>query len=598
MARLAKSLETLRDQIDALAPGRDKSSDGWIASAQHHAQNPNSDHEADAGGVVRALDITNDPAHGVVAADLAEQLRQSKDPRIKYIISNRRISNPTIQDWAWRPYSGSNPHDKHFHTSVVADDALADATTPWVLELSEPTGEVSVSRPRIQKGSKGPAVSEAQRMLGISADGVFGPATVAAVIAFQVAHGLEPDGVVGPYTWDALLGAPGALSAAPPSSGRQTGIIATVFSSDESGQKGAYGDHLDPSDIYLALPATMPRGTQVRVIGPLGSMVAPVLDKGPWNAADKKRPGSRDDPYWQTGARPQAESGTDYTGRPTNHAGIDLSPALAKAIGIAGKGAVDWEFVTAAPAQPSFPDPIPRPPIEVGGGFPFPFPSPGHSPEAGGGIPWGDLIGVALRTFTGGNADRLNLPMGNLQNVIAHGLHIATLAKNLHPETMTIEKLLAAASAGLSTLVEHQAPAIVGRSAPPPPTPLKLPPPPSGPPPKGKLPMTPQQILEIVKWIAALGPVSIFLAKYGIGAEQIDWVGKLIIGLIGTGVTGLFGYSLYQSRPTGLALAVKNNVPDAHVVVNTAPGSQAPQELQALAKDRNVSKIEPARLAA
>jgi hypothetical protein len=29
MARLAKSLEKLRDQVDAIAPNRDTSSDGW-----------------------------------------------------------------------------------------------------------------------------------------------------------------------------------------------------------------------------------------------------------------------------------------------------------------------------------------------------------------------------------------------------------------------------------------------------------------------------------------------------------------------------------------------------------------------------------------
>jgi len=61
-----------------------------------------------------------------------------------------------------------------------------------------------------------------------------------------------------------------------------------------------------------------------------------VEDVGPWNT---------DDPYWETHSRPQAESGTDMAGRVTNKAGIDLSPALAKAVGIDGKGQVDWSFV-------------------------------------------------------------------------------------------------------------------------------------------------------------------------------------------------------------------------------------------------------------
>jgi hypothetical protein len=33
------------------------------------------------------------------------------------------------------------------------------------------------------------------------------------------------------------------------------------------------------------------------------------------------------------------------TGRETNGAGIDLSPALAAQLGIDGMGEVDWEFV-------------------------------------------------------------------------------------------------------------------------------------------------------------------------------------------------------------------------------------------------------------
>src|SRR4051794_29848598 len=50
----------------------------------------------------------------------------------------------------------------------------------------------------------GREVRIAQRRLGVSADGVFGPGTLAAVKAFQRAHGLTADGIVGPATWAAL----------------------------------------------------------------------------------------------------------------------------------------------------------------------------------------------------------------------------------------------------------------------------------------------------------------------------------------------------------------------------------------------------------
>jgi len=56
----------------------------------------------------------------------------------------------------------------------------------------------------LRLGARGPAVVELQQLLGILADGVFGPATDAAVRAFQAAHGLVVDGTVGAATLAAL----------------------------------------------------------------------------------------------------------------------------------------------------------------------------------------------------------------------------------------------------------------------------------------------------------------------------------------------------------------------------------------------------------
>ena len=58
--------------------------------------------------------------------------------------------------------------------------------------------------------STGPDVVRLQRLLGITADGVFGHQTLRAVKSFQHAHGLLVDGQVGPHTWGALTAGHGS----------------------------------------------------------------------------------------------------------------------------------------------------------------------------------------------------------------------------------------------------------------------------------------------------------------------------------------------------------------------------------------------------
>lgn len=53
----------------------------------------------------------------------------------------------------------------------------------------------------LRKGSKGQEVVELQQALGIKTDGDFGPATEAAVKAYQKENGLVVDGIVGPQTF-------------------------------------------------------------------------------------------------------------------------------------------------------------------------------------------------------------------------------------------------------------------------------------------------------------------------------------------------------------------------------------------------------------
>jgi cell wall-associated NlpC family hydrolase len=56
----------------------------------------------------------------------------------------------------------------------------------------------------LRLGASGPEVIHLQRLLGVRADGDFGPSTLRAVRRFQAAHDLLVDGQVGPHTWAAL----------------------------------------------------------------------------------------------------------------------------------------------------------------------------------------------------------------------------------------------------------------------------------------------------------------------------------------------------------------------------------------------------------
>lgn len=196
-----------------LWPKRNKASDGIMGDAAHHARN--SDHN-----LGNAWDLTHDPANGCDAHAEAEKLKAKspRDPRIKYIISNRRIWNPSISH-AWRPYGGSNPHTKHIHVSIHGNTTTRNNTRPWFggapvpapKPTPSPSGDWTVADLGVvRKGSKGDRVRDAQALLNarhvpVAIDGDFGPGTETAVRRFQQVHRLGVDGVVGPNTWRKLL---------------------------------------------------------------------------------------------------------------------------------------------------------------------------------------------------------------------------------------------------------------------------------------------------------------------------------------------------------------------------------------------------------
>ena len=119
--RLCKPGVRLRDWVDDNWPNRDRASDGWIGDVAHQARP--SDHNPDALGIVRAIDIDADlkpgtkdrsEAHRLVDT-LRAQARQGTRP-IAYIIWAGKIASPRSL-WRWRPYTGTNPHMHHIHVS-------------------------------------------------------------------------------------------------------------------------------------------------------------------------------------------------------------------------------------------------------------------------------------------------------------------------------------------------------------------------------------------------------------------------------------------------------------------------------------------------
>jgi len=137
---LSPSLAALRAQANTRYPDRDKSSDGWIGDTSHAARKSDHNPDWDAGGVVRAYDLDEDLDgngldHGAELMFVAEHLRVTRDPRVKYVIYEGRMfaSYDSVNGpaWKWRPYAGANAHRKHVHVSVLPTRTGETDTRPW-----------------------------------------------------------------------------------------------------------------------------------------------------------------------------------------------------------------------------------------------------------------------------------------------------------------------------------------------------------------------------------------------------------------------------------------------------------------------------------
>lgn len=234
----------LRDEIDRIAPGRSKRSDGTIGDAAHAASD--SDHNPNDQGVVCARDFTHDPGSGADMHRISRRIVAKLPKALKYVIWNRQIWSRTRASDGWRRYTGSNPHTKHMHVSVGrGSDGHStgpyDDTGAWGLlatggtvpRPSVPSSPGSIEEkimalPTIRDNSAPTAAKKrAQSLLAANGyppantfdsrgrpDGHWGPGSAASLKQFQkdkrvrnsvLANG-QGDGILGDHTWAALLG--------------------------------------------------------------------------------------------------------------------------------------------------------------------------------------------------------------------------------------------------------------------------------------------------------------------------------------------------------------------------------------------------------
>jgi peptidoglycan hydrolase-like protein with peptidoglycan-binding domain len=119
---------------------------------------------------------------------------------VQFVKVNRLDDELCRRDWAGfaRGYNGPAYLKNRYDTKLRA---------AYTLHAMSPPRAEPVER-TLKMGDDGDDVEWLQERLGLPVDGDFGPATKAAVMAFQKAHGLQADGVAGIRTQEALKAAP------------------------------------------------------------------------------------------------------------------------------------------------------------------------------------------------------------------------------------------------------------------------------------------------------------------------------------------------------------------------------------------------------
>jgi peptidoglycan hydrolase-like protein with peptidoglycan-binding domain len=145
---------------------------------------------------------------------------------INYIIFNRQQWKAWAPERGWTAYYGVSPHTDHIHFSFNWDGAYK-RTSWWsgvavTKPLTGPTGSTTTppppattpapapaltasGYPLLVQGASGADVVLAQKVVGVTADGRFGPLTAAAIGTWQSKHGVPATKKLDNPTWATMV---------------------------------------------------------------------------------------------------------------------------------------------------------------------------------------------------------------------------------------------------------------------------------------------------------------------------------------------------------------------------------------------------------
>lgn len=121
--RLALSLRLLAHAVDRRWPERETASDGWLGDDAHKQRV--SDHNPDAHGIVRALDVTR---RGIKPAELITAALNH--PSVNYVIFDGTIWSRS-HDMRPRPHDDNGAHRNHVHVSIRGTDEASASKLGW-----------------------------------------------------------------------------------------------------------------------------------------------------------------------------------------------------------------------------------------------------------------------------------------------------------------------------------------------------------------------------------------------------------------------------------------------------------------------------------